>query len=508
MKGSTPSPHAELDRLIAASHEGQLTYADRDRLERLLQEAGARQRYRAVSTLHASLVYLWHHQPGEQADDGRSRPPASVPVTQPSPAVGERSHWPPAAILASLWRLLRPLTRPTPLSLAVATITIGGILAGIAALRLGVSSSQAPMDEQARPAAVATVAAVHQAAWQQPGRSRSEPGRWLPGDVLFAGERLRLKSGLAEIAFFSGGKLVIEGPAEIMPTGRDAVRVAAGRIVVRTTHGPRSEADPPLFTVQTPRGVIEDLGTEFGVDVPADGGESVHVFEGVVVVAADGHLPAGVAAAGLRLEAGTSAAIDGDCSIRRISQVAAPRFVRNLPEVPRASRGNEGRSLRPAPWHGENVEEFPPVKARFVRFTVFETVASKQPCLDELEIFATDGRNVAREGTATASGTLPGHAIHAVAHVNDGLSGNDHSWICDQPRGWIQIELAAEAEIDRIVWSRDRTAEPRYVDRVPIKYLVSVSLDGEAWQHVAHGSDRLPFGAPRPQPEPVEASSP
>ena len=69
MKGSTPSPHAELDRLIAASHEGQLTYADRDRLERLLQEAGARQRYRAMSMLHASLVYLWHHQPGQRADD-------------------------------------------------------------------------------------------------------------------------------------------------------------------------------------------------------------------------------------------------------------------------------------------------------------------------------------------------------------------------------------------------------------------------------------------------------
>jgi hypothetical protein len=158
-------------------------------------------------------------------------------------------------------------------------------------------------------------------------------------------------------------------------------------------------------------------------------------------------------------------------------------------------------------WHGENVEAFAPIKARYVRFAALET-NGLEPCLDELEIFATDGRNVARDGTATASGTIPGYAMHAVAHLNDGLYGNDHSWVSDAPRGWIQIELPVEAEIDRIVWSRDRTASPLYVDRVPTKYVVSVSLDGKLWRHVAASGNRLPFGSPRPAPESQGAPAP
>jgi hypothetical protein len=209
---------------------------------------------------------------------------------------------------------------------------------------------------------------------------------------------------------------------------------------------------------------------------------------------------------GFTVEAGRSAAIDGDLTVRRIASAASRRFVRTLPlakpkqPVAEQPAGGEPKPPRPAVWHGENVEEFAPIKARYVRFAALETNGI-EPCLDELEIFATDGRNVARDGTATASGTIPGYAMHAAAHVNDGLYGNDHSWVSDAPRGWIQIDLPAEAEIDRIVWSRDRTASPLYVDRVPTKYVVSVSLDGKLWRHVAASGNRLPFGSPRPAPE-------
>jgi len=57
-----------------------------------------------------------------------------------------------------------------------------------------------------------------------------------------------------------------------------------------------------------------------------------------------------------------------------------------------------------------NVEEFAPVEARFVRFTIRATNRG-EPCLDELEIYAADGesRNVALAAggaRATASGSL------------------------------------------------------------------------------------------------------
>lgn len=510
--GTHPEQDAEVDRLVSALQEGQLTHADRQRLEQLLEQPRARVRYRKLAMLHASLLYLWHHAAADQPQlAGRSGNPHGG-----SGHGGGRIGSAPAASVAVLGQLaimwFRRLSRPTPFSLTVAGLVVGLVLAVAAILPLATSPGQGAADGGSRPAAaVAVVAAVHDVAWASAGSfgaglsgagSSAESGP-LPGAALPLDSRLRLARGFVEIAFASGARLVVEGPADVQITGRDSARLDRGRLVVRTTHGPRGGSTTPLFTVATPRGFIDDLGTEFGVEVPAQGSESVHVFEGVVSVSVGGDT------ADVRLEAGGSVAIDADHSIRPIAVRAERQFVRALPEAgtvralgPAQATG-QPKPRRSAAWHGENVEEFAAVKARFVRFTIFET-SSGQPCLDELEVFATDGRNVARGGTATASGTLPGHAMHVVAHVNDGLYGNDHSWICNMPRGWIQIELPAEAEIVRIVWSRDRTPSAKYVDRVPVKYVVSLSLDGHLWQHVAHGSDRLPFGSPRPAPEPEE----
>ncbi|WP_051946938.1 DUF1553 domain-containing protein [Verrucomicrobium sp. BvORR106] len=144
-----------------------------------------------------------------------------------------------------------------------------------------------------------------------------------------------------------------------------------------------------------------------------------------------------------------------------------------------------------------NVERFPEVEASFVRFTIEETT-QLQPCLDELEVFSAgpEPRNVglaSAGATATASSTLPGYAIHQLRHVNDGLYGNDNSWISNENgRGWVQLKLARPTRIDRVVWSRDRQNVPRYNDRLPIKYRVEVSQDGQAWTRVAGHEDRLP----------------
>jgi hypothetical protein len=69
-------------------------------------------------------------------------------------------------------------------------------------------------------------------------------------------------------------------------------------------------------------------------------------------------------------------------------------------------------------------------------------------CLDEVEVFDTEGRNVAlatNGGKASASGTLPGHAIHQLTHINDGKFGNAHSWISNtKGSGWVQIDFPAK----------------------------------------------------------------
>lgn len=145
-----------------------------------------------------------------------------------------------------------------------------------------------------------------------------------------------------------------------------------------------------------------------------------------------------------------------------------------------------------------NIERFAPVEARFVRFTVEETT-QLQPCVDEFEVFTCgdEPQNVALAslGTrASSSGNYQGTSIHQLQHVNDGLYGNEHSWISNElGKGWVQLELAQAHVIDRVVWSRDRDNVPRYNDRLATKYRVETSMDGRAWKAVATSQDRLPL---------------
>jgi hypothetical protein len=152
--------------------------------------------------------------------------------------------------------------------------------------------------------------------------------------------------------------------------------------------------------------------------------------------------------------------------------------------------------LRARVTHGENIDRLAPVTARFLRFTIRAT-SGGEPCIDELTVLSTDGREVSREATPSASGTYAGNPAHSLEHVNDGRLGNARSWISNEVGGgWVQLAFAAPVEIDRVVWSRDRSDNPRFKDRVATRYEIAVSLDGESWQVVADEGDRLPFGSP------------
>ncbi len=144
-----------------------------------------------------------------------------------------------------------------------------------------------------------------------------------------------------------------------------------------------------------------------------------------------------------------------------------------------------------------NELRFPPVIADAVRMTIDGTNSS-EPCLDELEVWSSDGaRNVALAsagGIATSSGDLEGYAIHRLEHVNDGRFGNDHSWISNRAgSGMIEIAWPEGAPIDRIVWGRDR--EGRFPDRTATRWSLEVrSVDG-TWIPVADHRSHAPATA-------------
>ncbi len=110
--------------------------------------------------------------------------------------------------------------------------------------------------------------------------------------------------------------------------------------------------------------------------------------------------------------------------------------------------------------------------------------------------FPTGAANLAFVGngakSATASSELPGYAIHRAEGLNDGLYGNDHSWIGATPRAWFQIDLGRPAEIGRFKLGRDRTGG--FSDR-SVDYLkLEVSLDGRQCQTIfeQQGLTQLP----------------
>ncbi len=127
---------------------------------------------------------------------------------------------------------------------------------------------------------------------------------------------------------------------------------------------------------------------------------------------------------------------------------------------------------------------FPAQQAKYVRLLIHETTGG-QPCVDELEVYGPDGKKnlaLATEGAkASSSSCLSGYPQHRTEHLNDGQYGNAYSWIPNGTEGqWAQIELPRATEVARVVLSRDR--QRQYADRVPIRFDIQVSLDGNQWK--------------------------
>jgi hypothetical protein len=127
--------------------------------------------------------------------------------------------------------------------------------------------------------------------------------------------------------------------------------------------------------------------------------------------------------------------------------------------------------------------QIPEQEARFVRLVIRS--ADGAVGIDELEVFGpASDENLAlasRGAIAHASSVIAGHPLHAIAHLNDGLYGNDHSWIAATPgEEWAEIELPKATRVARVGFTRDRTGA--FTDRQARDVEVRLSLDGSTWQ--------------------------
>jgi hypothetical protein len=101
------------------------------------------------------------------------------------------------------------------------------------------------------------------------------------GSVLPPGW-LHVKSGVLQVEFSRGARVVLEGPADFCLTSDNSGELTRGRlsaVVPEPAHG---------FAVRTPEFTVVDHGTKFGCLVPASGPPELHVFGGLVGMVADG----------------------------------------------------------------------------------------------------------------------------------------------------------------------------------------------------------------------------
>lgn len=111
--------------------------------------------------------------------------------------------------------------------------------------------------------------------------NRAVNARWHPDDRIprlgapLEPGRLRLRSGLAQIVFYNGARVVIEGPAELQLVSSSEAVCPAGKLTAEVPPQARG------FRVTSPQMEVTDLGTSFGLNVGAERAE-LHVFAGAV----------------------------------------------------------------------------------------------------------------------------------------------------------------------------------------------------------------------------------
>ncbi|MEW6156360.1 MAG: LamG-like jellyroll fold domain-containing protein [Verrucomicrobiota bacterium] len=144
--------------------------------------------------------------------------------------------------------------------------------------------------------------------------NRTADAQWNPSDAIprlsapLEPGRLRLEAGLAQVIFYSGARVVLEGPAELQLVSQNEAVCRRGRIVAEIpahAHG---------FRIKTPHMATTELGMSVGLDV-TEQRTALHMFKGNV------KLTGGAKASEQAFKEGSGALIEGE----RVIPIAANR---------------------------------------------------------------------------------------------------------------------------------------------------------------------------------------
>lgn len=153
----------------------------------------------------------------------------------------------------------------------------------------------------------ASIEELNEFAWVERGLGAES----LPDGLSLRGGTHHIKAGTVELRTTSQVHLIIEAPAEFRFESPQRLHMTRGRLTAEVPPAAKG------FTVITPNGDAVDLGTRFGVDVPADGAAEIHVFEGEVIAKSNGTVES------VSLRAGDAVAMNQGASTARALRSSA-----------------------------------------------------------------------------------------------------------------------------------------------------------------------------------------
>lgn len=262
----SPELFDEMHELVSAFLAGDRSSVRKDRLQELIrQDLGACDLYLNM-VFESSMLMDWAAN-----GDPSEADPANSQAVAPPPLACSTIPWAATSVLSSSW----------PIAYLIATMifAIGGLIGAYVHVSQPGWSAHQPTEiaaEHFRPAkqtsSVARLTAMVDCRWHASSDVRAM-GR------VVAGERVALISGLIEITYDTGARVVLHGPVRYEVESSNGGFLSMGELAGRV------EAEPARgFVVHTPTAAVTDLGTEFSVNVDGSGVTISHVFRGSVKV--------------------------------------------------------------------------------------------------------------------------------------------------------------------------------------------------------------------------------
>ena len=314
---SLAPPLDELADLLEASCLNELTPDQEKRLHELVcGDCDCRAHYVLFMHMHAMIERREGHAGSHTAETLDSSPDRRTEATVPSPTPLLAISAPPAAFIGSYF------SSGWPVAYLIATAIFGiGLIVGAlvhVSQPVGVvqhpnsskdSNPQSPIPEPLSKASVARITGMVDCVWEGSGNASlpSTFGRGAGGEgglhsgavaksLLHLGDTLALRSGLLELTYDTGARVILQGPVTYEVDSAAGGRLSLGKLTARLdSHSEISNLKSQIsnqkskirnhqFVVRTPTAVVTDLGTEFGVKVDQSGRTTSHVFRGLVRV--------------------------------------------------------------------------------------------------------------------------------------------------------------------------------------------------------------------------------